>query len=392
MLLSNKSDKKGENMHVIKEKWLFMALVFFTVSLTFSFAGGDVEVSLPIDQVQGLISQLEQAATNVAGQAGIEVRASIAKLSSELEARLNQINQMGKDWWKMMYNDLSTELNHVMQFLKDYLKEVDNMIAKNIQIINTSLAQRIDQINDAITDRLGQVDSIVQRAIVAAQNAAINVINQGEHSVLIIIDSFIKSLVRMIVVTVLVILFVIIGVLAWKSILPKKAPQIVVSAAVLAILFVGSGFLLFSDKALAALFGHGIAVTNPQVALSTADKGHADFIGNVNTGASRKDLVVNSKVALNKLIAAKYFVQTDKDKAEIAKKIAEINVLLYPPPQPEPRPSANASVALGLSSKYYPQQVTALKSVAAQLKVQPEKLYFSPQLMELNKPLLRIIN
>jgi hypothetical protein len=371
-----------------------MALVFLVVSLTFSFAGGDVEVNLPIDQIQGLISQLEQAATNVAGQAGIEVRASIAKISSELEARLNQINQMGKDWWKMMYDDLTTELNHVMQFLKDYLKEVDNMIAKNIQIINTSLAQRIDQINDAISDRLGQVDSIVQRAIVAAQNAAINVINQGEHSVLIIIDSFIKSLVRMIVVTVLVILLVIIGVLAWKSILPKQVPQIVISAIVLVILFTGSGVLLFSDKALAALFGHGIAVTNPQVALSTADSSHAEFVNEVNTGASRKDLVADSKLVLGKLIAAKYFVQTDRDKAEIARKIAEINVLLYPPPQPQPqpRPSATTSVALGLSSKYYTQQVATLKSVATQLKVQPEKLYFSPRILELDKPLLRIIN
>lgn len=353
-----------------------------------AFAGGSVEVNLPIDQIQGLISQLEQAATNVTGQAGIEVRASIAKLSSELQARLDQINQMGKDWWKMMYGDLSTEINNIETFLKDYLKEVNDMVANHITTINKDLAARIDQINDSITDRLNQVDSIVQRAIAAAQNAAINVITQGQNSILIVLDSFVKSLVRIIVITVLVILFLVIGILAWKDIIPKQAPQIVILSVIFLILLGGSGVLLFSDKALAALFGRQVPIANPAVALNTANQSSSNFITQVSNGADRKTLEASSKVALTNLLAASYVAKTDAERTALEKKMNEITVLLYPPSNPQP--GSTTSVALGTTSKYYEKQVTALKSVASQLKVQPEKLYFSPQVMEINKPLLRL--
>jgi hypothetical protein len=50
----------------------------------------------------------------------------------------------------MMYSDLSTELNNIETFLKNYLAQVNDMVKARITQIDTALANRIDQINDAL--------------------------------------------------------------------------------------------------------------------------------------------------------------------------------------------------------------------------------------------------
>jgi vacuolar-type H+-ATPase subunit H len=349
-------------------------------------AGGqsDVNVNIPFDQIYGLLDALQEAGNNVAGQAGIEVRASIDKLSNEIGARLDQLKSIGTDLWKMMYGDISKEIADIMKFLKDYTAQINQMVKDRITQIDTALAKRLDQISDMITDTISQVDTLIQHTIKTAEESAINVINQGEKSIITVLDNAFVSIVRTVLIIILVVLLVIVLVLAWKNVLPKTVPAIVVASVIGGVLIAGSLVFIFSNTVMGYVFGRKIELVQPQVAQAKGDDAYNGVIADAKGGASVGDLKGPAIKAIGELLTAKYVTKDPKVLKAIDAKIASVNALINPPPEP------GSTVKLGTFSKFYTANVTNVKMNATLLKVSPKALYLTVDRLKVDPKVFKL--
>lgn len=369
---------------------LSLLLILQLIVTPVVFAGGsaDVDVNLPIDELRGLIQQLEEVGAGVVGQAGVEVRAAIDKMSLELEARIDQLGDLGKEMWAMMINDIRAEINTIMNKLKEYLVIINKMVRDRITQLDKALANRIDQLSDVINDTLTQVDGIIQRTIKQAEESAINVINKGELSVLVVIDTLAQNTIRVIVIILDVILLLIILVLSWKGIIPKKVPQIVITVIILILFAGGSAVLLFNNDVYATWFGKNIEVANANEAKKESDKNYKDFVLSASRGASIKTLREKGVVLLSDLKLSEAVAKNQKDRTLIQDQINKMMVILYPPAKP-PKPG-DTKIQLGVSSKYYSEQVKVLNSISTELRIDRNKLFRTNTIRNLNTPALRI--
>ncbi|MBN2737789.1 MAG: hypothetical protein JXR70_12465 [Spirochaetales bacterium] len=349
-------------------------------------AGGqsDVNVNIPFDQIYGLIDALQEAGNNVVGQAGVEIRASIDKISQEIESRIDQLKDAGKEVWKLVYADISKEIDDIMKFLKDYTNQVNKMIEDRIKQIDTALAQRLDQISDTITETIDKLDNVIQKTITNAKDAAVEVINEGEKSIITVMDNVVVNIVRMVIIIVLIILLVIVLVLAWKNILPKTLPAIIITSVFGAIIISGSLVFLLNNKVMAYIFGRKIELTQTEVAQDNSSKSYENFIDDVESGSSVAELKESGKIVINDLLIAKYVTIDPDIIKEINKKIETVNTLIYPPPKP------NSDLKLGTTSKFYTKELQILKDTSIQLKLQPEVLYKTKERLQVNPELFKL--
>jgi vacuolar-type H+-ATPase subunit H len=349
------------------------------------YAGGKQEVSvdIPFDEIYGLIEALQEAGNNVVGQAGVEIRAAIDKISSELEARLDQMKEIGTDLWKMMYGDISKEIAGIKKYLLQYLNEVNRMAEERIKQIDTALAKRLDQISDIITDTIGQIDDVIQRTIKTAEESAINVLQAGEKSIITVLDNASVSIVRIALIIVLAVLLVVVVVLAWKNILPKTVPAIIVTSVLGVIIIILCLVFIFSNTVMSYVFGRKIELTDPDVAQEKGNKGYDELVASAKSDSNLKDLREKGTKVIGDLLAAKYVTKDPTILEKIEDKINSVNTLLYPPPKP------GTNVKLGTFSKYYSKRVELVKKNALILNVKPEVLYLTPEKLNLNPNMIR---
>ena len=358
------------------------------VTVTNSYASGSapVKVKLPIDEISSLIDQLEEVAADITGQAGIQIRESIALLSSELKARLDQISKMANELWGSVITDLDKELRLILSSIETYLNQVNQMAADRITQLSEELARRIDQISDEIEDRLNQVDTIVQNAIKSARDGAIDVVDRGRTSVLIVIDSFTKKIVKATIILLDIILLLLVGISAWKNKIPTKMAQKVTVAVVFVIFFGVSSLFVFSNKVLASVLGKEIELTNPSVAGTEANNSYNRFINTVKEGINIRTARELGLAAIAKLRVYQY-VATDSAKSKQAEEeINKIQAILYPPPKPGILPPPHV-VFLGKYSKYYNLRVESLHKAANELHIDSSVLY-RPLHLRINQPVI----
>jgi vacuolar-type H+-ATPase subunit H len=371
-------------VHNVCIRTVIGVLMILCIAITAS-AGGKQEVSvdIPFDEIYGLIEALQEAGNNVVGQAGVEIRAGIDKISSELEARLDQMKEIGEDLWKMMYGDISKEIAGVKEYLLKYLNEVNRMAEERIKQIDTALARRLDQISDIITDTIGQIDDVIQRTIKTAEESAINVIDAGEKSIITVLDNASVSIVRIALIIVLAVLLVVVVVLAWKNILPKTVPAIIVTS-VLGVLIIALCLtFIFSNTVMSFVFGRKIELTDPAVAQEKGNESYDDLVASAKSDSSLEELRVKGTRVISDLLTAKYVTKDPGILKNIEEKINSINTLLYPPPKP------NTNIKLGTFSKYYNERLDLVKKNARILNVEPEVLYLTPALLNINPNMIR---
>ncbi len=357
------------------------------VTNTYASGGGSVNVNLPIDEIRSLINQLEEAAADITGQAGIEIRASIGLLSSELKARLDQIGKMANELWGTVITDLDRELRLILSSIETYLNQVNQMAADRITQLSQELAQRIDQISDRIEDRLNQVDTIVQNAIKSARDGAIDVVDRGRTSVLIVIDSFTKKIVKAAIILLDIILLLLIGISAWKNKIPTKVAQKIIVTVVFVIFFGVSSLFVFSNKVLASVLGKQVELTNPSVAATEANNSYSGFTNTVRGGANIRVARELGLAAIAKLRVYQYVAKDPAESKQIEEKINKIQAVLYPPPKPETLASPHV-VLLGKYSKYYNVRVESLQKVASELHINSRVLYRPLRPLRLDQPIV----
>lgn len=194
-----------------------------------------VGIELPIQEIEALLDKASETADNLIGNARIQMSKMIEDVNNAVRDRLDQIKSMGKDMWKLMYGDLSQELKELKKFVMDYTKQLNEIAKERIDQIDTVLKNRIDQLDKVLTNQLNKIDEIIQKTIKSIEESTIKVIKQGEDSIITIMDNGAVNVVRTVIIILLVVIFIIIAVLAWKGTYPKKPPQIIVSAIMLAI-------------------------------------------------------------------------------------------------------------------------------------------------------------
>lgn len=368
--------------------WSFLPICsyFFTKN---AYAGGDAtyKLEIPIEELRSLINELENSASNITGQAGIELRASITALSLELESRLKQLDGIAKGLWDEISKDIFMQLKDIQNSIRGYIDQVNTIARDRIDQLSGELAKRISQLSDEIRDRLNQLDTMIQKTIAHLEESVGRTIDRGRLSVLVVVDSFTKKIIKAVMIILVVIALLVIGVLAWRNILPKKLPQQIISGFVFLVFFVICGTFLFSNAALASIFGREIQIEKPEVASREGEDHYKETMDNAKSGATLGDLRATGEKAIFKLKYYTYFTTNKEEAKKAQEKIDKIQVLLNPPPKPEPIASGLRVYSIDNFSKYYDARVSDSKSVAKDLNIDPN-LLFRTQPLRLNQAVI----
>jgi vacuolar-type H+-ATPase subunit H len=294
----------------------------------------DVNVVLPIAELQGLIQQLQDAGSQVVGEAGVQIRQSIAELSAQMEQRIDQIKNAGSELIAEAATEMKGVINELMTQAKALLAEVDKMIKSNIQCIDYVLAQRIQQILDGAYGVLDRVDVTLKNAIDRVYIRATMLVDTSTSRVAIVVDKTLLLIARIIL---LVLCFILLFWLVRTLYLHQspKAKALAIGIPVFVVLLVGGGvFLLVSKTALGQILVEKIEVPAWQNSCSSGEDFYNQFIEMKNQGKTLEELKPVGKKALEQLNWCIYATVSPEIAAESSSRIAAINAVLFPPAIP----------------------------------------------------------
>ncbi len=314
--------------------------------IRYAYAGGaaSVDVNLPIDEIQGLIQQLEDAGAQVVGEAGVEVRASIQELSDEMQQRIDQIRSASKEVIQTAVTELRTLLNQLVLQAKALLAEIRSMISGAIQCISQQLADRIAQLKTSILDILEAVTTAITAVVDHIYQRADQLVDTGTNRVATVLNSTLAVVARIIlIVLAFVLLFWTIRILFSGKLPTAPALRFGVPGFVVLIL-AGIGYLLFSQSALAAILGTKVTLPKWETACAAGTEAYDQFMQLKNQNAPEAELRVAGNKALENLNLCLYASMSPEVGRGTRQKIDEVAAVLYPPPPP---PSESHPVAAG---------------------------------------------
>ena len=302
----------------------------------------NVNITLPIAELQGLIQQLQDAGSQVVGEAGVQIRQSIAELSAEMEQRINQIQNAGSELIAEASAEITSIINNLVSKARELLTEVNKMVQNTIQCIDYVLAQRIQQITDAAYNILDKVDTTIKSAVDRIYIRATMLVDTSTQRVAVVVDNTFKIIAKIIIfIFCFILLFWLIRML-WKSSFPK-AKVLAIGIPVLIVLLVGAGaYLLLSKTALARMFGQEIPVPKWEESCGRGNDFYNSFISMKNEGKTIDQLKPIGNTALEELNWCLYASVSPEATTDTYEKINTIKVILYPPVDP---PSAGGIVA-----------------------------------------------
>jgi len=214
--------------HPFSSKLLVLTLVFSFLFITpikqclATGGGASYDVNLPIGDLQGLIQQLQDAANQVVGEAGIEIRATVDEISDQLRQRIDQLHQMASDIIKEVSDELKAQINNLVAQARSLLTEVNNMIKQDIQCINQVLAERISQIKDSILDIMDHVDTTIKSAIDRIYVRSTMLIDTSSNRVCVVVNSTFQVIAKVVLlILVFILLFWIIR-MFWSNNRPSS--------------------------------------------------------------------------------------------------------------------------------------------------------------------------
>jgi hypothetical protein len=319
---------------------VFMVNMFMPMKTADGCMSADVDVSsdinvvLPIAELQGLIQQLQDVGSQVVGEAGVQIRQSIDELSAQMEQRIDQLKNAGSELIAEAATEMKAVINELMVQAKSLLAEVDKMVKSNIQCIDYVLAQRIQQILDGAYGVLDRVDVTLKNAIDRVYIRATMLVDTSTSRVAIVVD---KTLLLVTKIVLMVLCFVM---LFWliRTLYLHQSPKVkafAIGIPVLVVLLVGGGvFLLVSKTALSQILGEKIEVPGWQNSCAQGEDFYNQFIEMKNQGKSIAELKPVGKKALEQLNWCIYATVSPEIAAESSSRIAAINAVLFPPAVP----------------------------------------------------------
>jgi hypothetical protein len=358
-------------------------------STSSAWAGGaaDVNVELPIGEIEQLIQQLQDAGNQVVGQAGIQIRESIRELSEQMRERIDQIKDAAKEVIQAAVAQLKQLLNNLVAQARSLLKEIKSMITGAIECISKQLAQRIAQLKNSILALLEEVAETIKEAVDHIYVRAGQLIDTGTQRVAVVLNKTLEIVAKI----VLAILFFVLAFWLirsfWKGSLPAAKALRYGIPAVSVILLAGIGFLLFSSTALAKVLGSEVALPKWEEACATADREYKEFLELQDQNASKERLKQAGDRALEDLNWCLYASMSPEIGRGTQQKIDEVAALLYPPPPP---PASDPSLPAtcggtgrpSLDPRWFSvadlRKVVVLEGLKVQQKVKPQTLRVLP--------------
>ncbi|MFO7722419.1 MAG: hypothetical protein R6V49_04260 [Bacteroidales bacterium] len=302
--------------------------------MTHKVEDADINVTLPIAELQGLIQQLQDAGSQVVGEAGVQIRQSIDELSAQMQQRIDQLKNAGSELIAEAATEMKAVINELITQAKSLLTEVDAMIKSNIQCIDYVLAQRIQQILDGAYGLLDRVDVTLKNAIDRVYIRATMLVDTSTSRVAVVVD---KTLLLIAKIVILVLCFVM---LFWliRTLYLQKFPTVkflAIGIPVIVVLLVGGGvFLLVSKTALGQMLGEKIEVPGWQTSCDQGEDFYNQFIEMKNQGKTIEEMKPVGKKALEQLNWCIYATVSPEIAAESSTRIAAINAVLFPPSVP----------------------------------------------------------
>ncbi len=294
----------------------------------------DVDVNLPIAEIEGLIQQLEDAGNNLVGQAAIQLRETIRELSEQMRQRVDQLKEAAKEVIQVAVTQLRQLLNDLIRQARALLAEINQMIRDSIQCINQALAERISQIKDSIVSILKEVADAIKEAVDHIYVRSTQLIDTGTNRVAIVINSTLVVLAKVVIIILtFLLLFWLIRAL-WKGVFPKNKVLRFGIPSLIVMLLVGGGYLFFSSQALAKVLGSTVSLPKWENACRDGDRLYDRFIDLKNQNADAALLKAVGDSSLEQLNWCLYASMSPEIARGTRNKIDEIAAVLYPPPPP----------------------------------------------------------
>lgn len=296
--------------------------------------GGDIKIILPIDEIEGLIQDLEDAGSRIVGEAGVQLRQSIAEMASQMRDCIDQLKGAAIEVINAAAAQIRSLLNNLIKQARNLLREVNQMIQDNIKCISQALAERIAQVKDSIVDIIQQVSAAVRDAVNLIYLRAISVIDRGTYNITVMVDSTINIIAKVIIlIFIFILLFWLIRAL-WKGAFPKVA-ALKYGLPSLAVIIIALGvFLLLSPVTLGKIIGYEVQIPKSDNACENGDNFYSQFMNLKNTEADSLLLKNTGDSALHYLSICAYTSMSTDFIRGIQNKIGDIAAVLYPPPDP----------------------------------------------------------
>ena len=315
---------------------LIIAFVVFDLvsPLTAVASSPSVDVNLPIDELEGLIQQLEDTGQSLIGEAGIQLRESIRELREQMQMVVDQVKNAAKEVIAEAATQLRALIKQLTDEAKALLNQIKTMVNQAIKCIDKVLAARIAQLKDSILSILEKINESIRDAVNRIYVRAGSLIDKGSYSVKTVLNNTINVVAKVIIlVLIFLLLFWLIRSL-WKGSFPKAAFLRYGIPALVIILVAGGVFLLFSPSALASILGSQIQLPNADNSCSEATRLYDKFFELKNQGAPTSTLQVVGDSALEYLNLCYYVTMSPEIAQKSSEHAGEIGAVLYPPPVP----------------------------------------------------------
>lgn len=310
-----------------------------------SGGGASYDVNLPIGDLQGLIQQLQDAANQVVGEAGIQIRATVDEVSDQLRQRIDQLHQVASDIIKEVSDELKAQINNIVLQARKLLTEINGMIQQDIKCINQALAERISQIKDAILDIMDHVDSTIKSAVDRIYIRSTMLIDTSSSRVCVVVNSTFQVVAKVVLlILVFILLFWIIR-MFWSNSRPASKVLQIAIPVFAGLLIIAGVFLLFNNKALGKIIGTNVPVPNWQQSCDKGDTYYNQFMQQYSSGATKESLKATGNMALEQLNWCIYASVSPEVGSASSTKIQEINAILYPPSTPPTNSSGQPVVS-----------------------------------------------
>jgi len=331
------------------KKILFILLFALVMPFQFGMATSvdtDVKVDIPIQELQGLLQQLDDIAQDVLGQAGIQIRQTIDELNDKVEQQIGNV----KDASIEVIQEASTQLQVIVQSLvkeaNRLLQEVNKMIRDSVNCINKALAERIAQIKDSFIELLDAATEAIQNAVDRIYLRATQLVDTGTNRVATILNTTTAMFIRIgFAVGVFILLFWLLRSL-WKfgESETSKVLRYVIIGLVLAVIG-GLVYGIVSPKIVSKIAGNEVIIPKWENSCEDGDNQYDEFIQLVKRGASERDLKRVGDDALENLNWCLLTSVSPERGRGTSERIEEISAVLYPPP-PAPSSSGANDVAV----------------------------------------------
>ena len=323
---------------------LLVQLTALVVPLSLSHAmGADVDFNLPIAEIEGLIQQLEDAAAQVVGEAGVQLRATVRELAEQMRSTIDELRSAAVDVIREAAGQLRALLIELRRQATALLQEIRTMVQAAINCISENLALRIAQLKDALLTILKQVGEQIRQAVDRLYVRAGQIVDTGTSRILTVANATMIMIAKIaLLVIALVILFWLVRAF-WKGTFPASKALRYGVPAVAMLLVIGCGYLLVSKSALASILGSRVEIPNATDSCAKGHELHDRFFTLKNQNADAGIVHAVGDSALECLHLCAYTSFSPGVARGLSATIEEIEAVLYPPPAPPPATPVTAT-------------------------------------------------